>query len=438
MSESVTVELNKLSTLQNTLEKAINYILAQLKKYGYDFLDYEHELEMKRKEEKQNLTVKITSLIENIHSKQQLLRNKTVDIIDVEGFKREMICIQDQIEHLKYEARQKLKELTYENDDLSEEIQFYNSKMLEWSEPMKINIYCNSNPIKPKSVSKQHQSKEAKEFMDFVHKSGGHENGWRKEDHQLFIKLRTKHKDSKIVAENLHDMLPDISIQDVYNHEEWYKRYLELNKRKKEAISHWKRSKNSQSTNKSHIESRYAQKLNLEPDNKKHMQEKLMKWKETKQKQYELARKIETERQIEKKELDELRKKRNEEIRQVVNEWKMTKAALEEEKVREQNKMEQIEKRKRAVQANKLIRQYQSQDDLYIARLRKIRERDKRKPERSKSSQPAPRDPDRLLKPTIQWMNRVHDENNSLPSLPAFSLNNLPKLKVPEWRRKME
>nr|CAI5831086.1 unnamed protein product [Callosobruchus analis] len=377
--------------------------------------------------------VKITSLIENIHSKEQLLRNGTVDIVDVEVFKRDMVCIQDQIEHLKYEATQKLKELTHENDDLSEEIQFYSSKILEWSEPMKINIYCNRNPIKPKSISKQHQSKEAKEFMDFVHKSGGHENGWRKEDHQLFVKLRSKHKDRKIVAETLHDILPDISIQDVYAHEEWYKKYLDLNKRKKEAISRWKRSRSSQSTNKSHVESRYARKLKLEPDNKEHMQEKLMKWKEGKQKQCELARKIESDRQNEKKELDDLRKKRNEEIRQVVNEWKMTKVAIEEEKAREQKKMEQIEKRKRAVEANRLIRQYQSQDDLYIARVRKIRERDKSKSERSKSSQSSqsvPRDPDRLLKPTIQWMNRVHDDNNSLPSFAAgaVSLNNLPKL----------
>nr|CAI5831087.1 unnamed protein product [Callosobruchus analis] len=354
-------------------------------------------------------------------------------ILDVEVFKRDMVCIQDQIEHLKYEATQKLKELTHENDDLSEEIQFYSSKILEWSEPMKINIYCNRNPIKPKSISKQHQSKEAKEFMDFVHKSGGHENGWRKEDHQLFVKLRSKHKDRKIVAETLHDILPDISIQDVYAHEEWYKKYLDLNKRKKEAISRWKRSRSSQSTNKSHVESRYARKLKLEPDNKEHMQEKLMKWKEGKQKQCELARKIESDRQNEKKELDDLRKKRNEEIRQVVNEWKMTKVAIEEEKAREQKKMEQIEKRKRAVEANRLIRQYQSQDDLYIARVRKIRERDKSKSERSKSSQSSqsvPRDPDRLLKPTIQWMNRVHDDNNSLPSFAAgaVSLNNLPKL----------
>nr|CAH7731353.1 unnamed protein product [Callosobruchus chinensis] len=101
------------------------------------------------------------------------------------------------------------------------------------------NIYCDS-VIKLKFISKQHQSKVAKEFMDFIRKS---------------------------------------------------------------AISQWKRSRNSQSTNKSHVESKHARKLNLKLDNKTHLQEKLMKWKEAKQMQYELARIIETDGQIEKKEL---------------------------------------------------------------------------------------------------------------------------------------
>lgn len=47
-----------------------------------------------------------------------------------------------------------------------------------------------------------------KEFMDFVHKSGGHENGWTKNDHLLFIKLRQKHKNIETISQKLHEMLP--------------------------------------------------------------------------------------------------------------------------------------------------------------------------------------------------------------------------------------
>lgn len=44
--------------------------------------------------------------------------------------------------------------------------------------------------------------------MDFVHKNNGHENGWRKEDHQLFVKLYNKYKDVDILAKNLSEILP--------------------------------------------------------------------------------------------------------------------------------------------------------------------------------------------------------------------------------------
>lgn len=44
--------------------------------------------------------------------------------------------------------------------------------------------------------------------MDFLHKSNGHENGWRRKDHQMFIKLNSKYKDCDILATNLNELLP--------------------------------------------------------------------------------------------------------------------------------------------------------------------------------------------------------------------------------------
>lgn len=44
--------------------------------------------------------------------------------------------------------------------------------------------------------------------MDFVNKSKGHENGWASEDHQLFLKLRSKNKNIDELAINLHRLLP--------------------------------------------------------------------------------------------------------------------------------------------------------------------------------------------------------------------------------------
>lgn len=44
--------------------------------------------------------------------------------------------------------------------------------------------------------------------MDFVHASAGHENGWRKEDHHLFIKFRKKYKHIDTISKYLHEEFP--------------------------------------------------------------------------------------------------------------------------------------------------------------------------------------------------------------------------------------
>lgn len=49
---------------------------------------------------------------------------------------------------------------------------------------------------------------EIQDFVKFVEKSGGHENGWTSEDHQLFLKIRAKYKTIDEVAKFIHKLLP--------------------------------------------------------------------------------------------------------------------------------------------------------------------------------------------------------------------------------------
>lgn len=46
------------------------------------------------------------------------------------------------------------------------------------------------------------------EFNKFLSDSGGHENRWPIDDHNLFLKLRKKHKSEVDLAKNLHELLP--------------------------------------------------------------------------------------------------------------------------------------------------------------------------------------------------------------------------------------
>nr|CAH7731354.1 unnamed protein product [Callosobruchus chinensis] len=68
----------KIYTIQFSLKPPVLNLMQK------QFICNGSSLELLIKEKKQNHMVKITSLIENIHSKQQLLQNKTVDIVDVE------------------------------------------------------------------------------------------------------------------------------------------------------------------------------------------------------------------------------------------------------------------------------------------------------------------------------------------------------------------
>lgn len=85
----------------------------------------------------------------------------------------------------------------------------------------------------------------------------------------------------------------------------------------------------------------------------------------------------------------------------------------------------------RALEANRLIKQFQSQDDMYIAKVKELKKQEEcTLPMRSKSSHLAKKDPTRLLRPTKQWINRVHDDKDYAATFPnvALPLNKLPKL----------
>lgn len=77
----------------------------------------------------------------------------------------------------------------------------------------------------------------------------------------------------------------------------------------------------------------------------------------------------------------------------------------------------------RTTQAKKLIKQFQIQDDMYIERKREILRTKNRSSEiilRKRDTYC--RDPDRLLKPTKQWIRRT-EKNNENSSVLPINLN---------------
>lgn len=70
-----------------------------------------------------------------------------------------MIVIQDNIQNLKYFNKKQIELLDKELNDLSDDVNYYNGKMLEWTEPVQINFYHISNLEKHKGIQSRHQCK---------------------------------------------------------------------------------------------------------------------------------------------------------------------------------------------------------------------------------------------------------------------------------------
>lgn len=105
----------------------------------------------------------------------------------------------------------------------------------------------------------------------------------------------------------------------------------------------------------------------------------------------------------------------------------MNKIALEKE--------QRQEKQLKAAEANKLIKQFRSQDDVYIEKKRLLLNmRDTRAKSEERVIKPkviAPRDPERILKPTKNWLSKLKDQDQeSVKKLSVYNIQNIEKLYV--------
>jgi hypothetical protein len=83
--------------------------------------------------------------------------------------------------------------------------------------------------------------------------NGGHNGGWDEIDHNLFLKIRNKHKGKEGFIQELTELIATKDLEKIKQHEEWYKTYLQLQELKKQAIKKWKEEKNVKHSNRFHL-----------------------------------------------------------------------------------------------------------------------------------------------------------------------------------------
>ncbi|KAH1012478.1 coiled-coil domain-containing protein 112 [Dendroctonus ponderosae] len=430
-------ELNKLQQLECTLEKSIESFISTCSKtmpeFESDLSGIYQATQDSCNQEISRVSQNIQTIAKSLKSKADLLKDKKMsEINDFEKFKAEMVLIQENIMNLKRTSKLELNRLKQLEIEMADELEsYYNVKLPEWSERFHIsNLDLIPARIKNKQWSGQ-PNKDVKEYFDFVHQSGGHENGWRKEDHLLFLKLRKKFTKLADLAANLHEILPDISLEEITQHNDWYTKYLQLQSKKKKAIHKWKLNKTSSKITENHESPTITP---LMKEDASAFREKLMQWKAEKEEKMLIDQELEKLKLQEIIERERAKKHRHIEMKKLVNEWRESKMIFEQSQKQQQRILEELEKKKRGANANKLIKQFQSMDELHIMKMRQIHKKITNDPKKRVQSGPSvSRDPNRVAQPTIQWAQRVRAAKEPFKGpLPIFDM---PKLAIPEWRK---
>lgn len=83
---------------------------------------------------------------------------------------------------------------------------------------------------------------DVKDFNDLIGKTG-HYGNWKEEDHIYFLKIRQKCQTIPSIVVEIQKKFPDLSAENIVNHEAWYKIYLELREKQRNSVKAWKKNK---------------------------------------------------------------------------------------------------------------------------------------------------------------------------------------------------
>lgn len=130
------------------------------------------------------------------------------------------------------------------------------------------------------------------------------------------------------------------------------------------------------------------------------------------------------------KQSDKIKKKKNDEIKKEINKWKNSKLFKTQMEKIALEQAQRHEKQLKVAEANKLIKLFQSQDDIYIQKKKMLNMKDRRNNEDVvKPKVIAPRDPERILKPTKNWLLKLKPaEDNSTGKVSVCSIKNIERL----------
>ncbi|XP_066994915.2 coiled-coil domain-containing protein 112 [Anabrus simplex] len=453
----------RLKVQQDFLDKSQAVVISSMKTVDRQFVkEFEElytDLERKRLQHLEKLHQSLMLIMPSLRELKVAVSNDDqLKSLDVDRYRQDLLELENKISTSKDSNEKEILKLAFQENALWDHVETVAQKIDEWSIPVKVSSFrphSQSWSRPGSSYMGNARSVEVMDFQNFLNSSGGYTGGWDEDDHLLFLRLRRKYTDRNEFLGALQQEMPDKKFEDILNHEEWLISFDILKARQKKAIEEWRARRSKTKTSQvlddedlfllERVKPSCANKsktfLDKDSVDKK---QKVEDWKKQKEEQKDLeeVRKLEEK----KKSLSdwEKRKAKQEMQKTQVERYKAEKFNHEQALRVQKQQLEMEEMEKRAALANKALKAFREQDQEFINRMKNRRARrlseqeDRLQLPLPKPKIVAERDPNRLLKLTRVWQERLQKLNEEVsPSFgkPVLHLRNIPHLGVPKWRK---
>lgn len=446
-------KLEQLEQKISALEKDRNNPLySRRSEFRKDYCELE-ELDLKgtndRKTEKHKLKQQLGKIRSNVNKFQRDLRDVKPSPEFVEKLKEIMEEVENSMMSFKEQQRKVYDELLHEERAYLQEVSAMEKKFESWSQ-LPAPATAAADVKKAAGAVTVSLPPAVAAFERFLAQTGGHQGGWDDYDHQLFLKLKSKHKNHSTFMRVAGSGIPGRSVDDVRQHDEWYSEYLILKESKKKAIQEWKQGKEVEKNEL--LVDDDVDELEEEEERKKRKKEEqiekerearlkhLNEWKVQKELDKAKMEEARLRQELNKAKEKEKEEKKRMEIKAQVEEYARQRA--EEQAILREARQDRQEHEKAAhkITAEEAAKIQERSKKMLEEKQAKIKMKEVKKMEKEKRLQKlksqvevnVSRDPSRLYKLTAGWEQRKKEGPGTSGGRPTLQM---PHRAVPSWRQ---
>ncbi|XP_069887595.1 coiled-coil domain-containing protein 112 [Dipodomys merriami] len=417
--------------------------------------ELENKLINSRKTERAKIQQQLAKIHNNVKKLQHQLKDVKPTPDFVEKLREMMEEIENAINTFKEEQRLIYEKLIKEERTTNNELSAISRKIDTWalgnSETEKA-FRAISSKAAVDRVAASTLPAEVVEFEKFLQQTGGRLGGWDECDHQNFLRIRNKHKGKAGFTREALQHLPGRTQEEVELHEQWFRKLLALEEKKRKSIQNWKTKKQQKKEEliklKENADTVPVTASNKPEGHEKHKEDQRKRQKMAveawrRQKSLELSMKSASQLKVEEEEKEKRQQRtrqRQLKLRLLLESYTQQKKEQEEFLRLEKETREKAEKAERRKIAADEISRFQERDlhKLELKILDRLAKEDEKAEKqrrltklKEKVENNVSRDPSRLYKATKGWEERT----KSIGPTGSGPLLHIPHRAIPTWRQ---